>query len=119
METNPIEESRFLDLTSWQLHDLAEIDLPESLEEIDLTANRLSKLDERFSLLLHLRKLSLRQNLIDDQAIEPLTHWNTISGMEVSTILCISYMPFKSLVFFIFTLIFCWCFIIGVAFIPI
>jgi protein phosphatase 1 regulatory subunit 7 len=96
METNPTEESRFLDLTSWQLHDLAEIDLPESLEEIDLTANRLSNLDERISLLSHLRKLSLRQNLIDDQAVEPLTHWTTISGLEVSKILCFSLMPLKS-----------------------
>ncbi|XP_078176975.1 leucine-rich repeat (LRR) family protein [Carex rostrata] len=82
METNPTDESRFLDLTSCQLHDLADIDLPEILEEIDLTANRLTKLDERISLLSHLKKLSLRQNLLDDQAVEPLTHWNAISGLE-------------------------------------
>ena len=48
--------------TSCQLHDLADIDLPEILEEIDLTANCLTKLDERISLLSHLKKLSLRQN---------------------------------------------------------
>ncbi|KAJ3686408.1 hypothetical protein LUZ61_015572 [Rhynchospora tenuis] len=82
METNQTEESRFLDLTSCQLRDLAEIDLSENLEEIDLTANRLSNLDERISRLSHLRKLSLRQNLIDDQAVEPLSHWNEISGLE-------------------------------------
>nr|CAD1823334.1 unnamed protein product [Ananas comosus var. bracteatus] len=39
------EEVRCLDLTSYQLHDLGEVEIPESIEELDLTANRLSKLD--------------------------------------------------------------------------
>jgi protein phosphatase 1 regulatory subunit 7 len=107
METIPTDDARFLDLTSCQLHDLADIDLPEILEEIDLTANRLTKLDERISLLSHLKKLSLRQNLLDDQAVEPLTHWNAISGLEVSRILSFSFMPLKSLPLFFSTLSFC------------
>ncbi|XP_078172300.1 uncharacterized protein LOC144566194 [Carex rostrata] len=77
METNPTDESRFLHLTSCQLHDLADINLPEILEEIDLTANRLTKLDECISLLSHLKKLSLRQNLLTIKLSSP-SH----SGMQ-------------------------------------
>nr|CAD1842208.1 unnamed protein product [Ananas comosus var. bracteatus] len=69
------EEVRCLDLTSCQLHDLGEVEIPESIEELDLTANRLSKLDPRIALLSHLKKLSLRQNLYDDEGIEPLSRW--------------------------------------------
>ncbi|XP_020087987.1 protein phosphatase 1 regulatory subunit pprA isoform X2 [Ananas comosus] len=76
------EEVRCLDLTSYQLHDLGEVEIPESIEELDLTANRLSKLDPRIALLSHLKKLSLRQNLYDDEGIEPLSRWDTISGLH-------------------------------------
>lgn len=71
-----------LDLTSYQLHALDSVELPPSLVELDLTANRLSKLDPRISLLTHLRKLSLRQNLFEDSGVEPLSRWDAISGLE-------------------------------------
>ncbi|KAH9619937.1 hypothetical protein KSS87_019136 [Heliosperma pusillum] len=71
-----------LDLTSYQLHDLESIELPPSLTELDLTANRLSKLDQRISLLTQLKKLSLRQNLFDDSGVAPLCHWDNLSGLE-------------------------------------
>nr|XP_029121304.1 protein phosphatase 1 regulatory inhibitor subunit PPP1R7 homolog [Elaeis guineensis] len=73
---------RCLDLTSFQLHDLGEVEIPESIEELDLTANRLTKLDPRIGLLSHLRKLYLRQNLFDDEGVEPISRWNTISGLH-------------------------------------
>ncbi|CAN1288373.1 Protein phosphatase 1 regulatory inhibitor subunit PPP1R7 homolog [Linum perenne] len=57
-----------LDLTSCQLHDLSSVELPPTLTELDLTANRLSSLDSRISNLSNLTKLSFRQNLIDDAA---------------------------------------------------
>ncbi|CAL1400070.1 unnamed protein product [Linum trigynum] len=71
-----------LDLTSFQLHDLTSVELPPTLTELDLTANRLSGLDPRIAHLANLTKLSLRQNLIDDAAVEPLSHWDLLSGIE-------------------------------------
>ncbi|XP_021723574.1 protein phosphatase 1 regulatory subunit pprA-like [Chenopodium quinoa] len=71
-----------LDLTSYQLHDLDSVEFPPSLVELDLTANRLSQLDPRITLLSHLKKLSLRQNLFDDAGIEPLSNSHAISGLE-------------------------------------
>lgn len=71
-----------LDLTSYQLHDLDSVEFPPGLIELDMTANRLSKLDHRISLLKHLKKLSLRQNLFDDSGVEPLSNWDAISGLE-------------------------------------
>ncbi|KAM0018157.1 putative leucine-rich repeat domain superfamily [Helianthus debilis subsp. tardiflorus] len=71
-----------LDASSYQLHDLDSIEFPPSLIEIDLTANRLNKLDSRISNLPNLKKLSLRQNLFDDAGVEPISHWNTISDLE-------------------------------------
>lgn len=71
-----------LDASSYQLHDLDSIDFPQTLIEIDLTANRLNKLDSRISNLSNLKKLSLRQNLLDDAGVEPISHWNSISGLE-------------------------------------
>ncbi|KAL8234845.1 hypothetical protein R6Q59_020945 [Mikania micrantha] len=71
-----------LDATSYQLHDLDSIEFPPSLIEIDLTANRLNKLDSRISNLSNLKKLSLRQNLLDDAGVEPISQWNGISGLE-------------------------------------
>ncbi|CAH9101941.1 unnamed protein product [Cuscuta epithymum] len=71
-----------LDLTSFQLHDLDAVELPLSLSELDLTANRLSALDPRISGLSNLKKLSFRQNLLTDAAIEPLSSWQTISELE-------------------------------------
>lgn len=89
-ESSPVSESKeddlnstILDLTSFQLHDLDSIELPSSLTELDLTANRLSSLDPRIGELSNLKKLSLRQNLINDAAVESLSHWNALSGLEV------------------------------------
>lgn len=72
-----------LDLTSYQLHDLDSVEFPPNLTELDLTANRLSTLDPRIGNLSHLKKLSLRQNLITDAAVQPLSSWNTLSSLEV------------------------------------
>lgn len=89
-EPSPVSESKeddlnstFLDLTSFQLHDLDSIELPSSLTELDLTANRLTILDPRIGELSNLKKLSLRQNLINNAAVESLSHWNALSGLEV------------------------------------
>lgn len=71
-----------LDITSYQLHDLESIELPPSLVELDLTANRLSTLDSRIAQLSNLKKLSLRQNLFDDAGVDPISHWDAISGLE-------------------------------------
>lgn len=75
-----------LDLTSYQLHDLDSVDLPPSLTELDLTTNRLPALDPRIGRLPNLKKLSLRQNLITDDAVEPLSSWHLISHLEVCAI---------------------------------
>uniref|UniRef100_A0A251J0H3 Protein phosphatase 1 regulatory subunit 7 n=1 Tax=Manihot esculenta TaxID=3983 RepID=A0A251J0H3_MANES len=75
--------STVLDLTSFQLHNLDSVELPLVLTELDLTANRLSSLDPRIALLSNLKKFSLRQNLIDDAAIEPFSGWEALSGLEV------------------------------------
>ncbi|KAG8043185.1 hypothetical protein GUJ93_ZPchr0597g2914 [Zizania palustris] len=45
------EEERCLDLTSCQLHDLSEVEIPPTLEELDLTANRLAAVDPRIGRL--------------------------------------------------------------------
>lgn len=77
------ESSTLLDLTSYQLHDLDSVELPSNLTELDLTANRLSSLDPRIAQLSDLKNLSLRQNLITDAAVVPLSSWNTLSSLEV------------------------------------
>ncbi|KAL5771156.1 hypothetical protein ACOSP7_015310 [Xanthoceras sorbifolium] len=74
--------STVLDLTSFQLHDLVSIEIPPTLTELDLTANRLSSLDPRISHLSNLKKLSFRQNLIEDAAVEPISRWDALSGLE-------------------------------------
>lgn len=71
-----------LDITSYQLHDLDSIDLPPSLIELDLTANRLSTLDTRICHLANLKKLDLRQNLFKDEGVEPISHWTEISDLQ-------------------------------------
>lgn len=53
------EEDRILDLTSCQLRNLEEVDLPSLLTELDLTANRLSELDSRIGTLSCLQVLWL------------------------------------------------------------
>jgi protein phosphatase 1 regulatory subunit 7 len=75
--------STILDLTSYQLHNLDSVELPSNLTELDLTANRLSTLDPRIAQLSDLKKLSLRQNLITDSGVEPLSSWNALSYLEV------------------------------------
>lgn len=84
--TEEVEEdiNTALDLTSYQLHDLDSVELPPTLVELDLTANRLSQLDPRITLLSHLKKLSLRQNLFDDAGIDSLSSSHAISGLEVN-----------------------------------
>ncbi|XP_010253998.1 PREDICTED: protein phosphatase 1 regulatory subunit pprA-like [Nelumbo nucifera] len=84
-EGGTVEENSscsYLDLTSYQLHDLDGIELPPSLFELDLTANRLCTLDPRIALLRELKKLYLRQNLFDDAGIEPISRWDSISALE-------------------------------------
>ncbi|CAN8252372.1 unnamed protein product [Cochlearia groenlandica] len=81
--TEEIDDSgNILDLSSYQLHSLEEIELSPTLIELDLTANRLSGLDSRISQLSTLKKFSLRQNLIDDSAVEPLSRWDALSDLE-------------------------------------
>lgn len=77
------DSANVLDLTSCQLHSLDSVELPPTLTELDLTANRLSGLDARIAQLSALKKLSLRQNLIDDSAVEPLSRWDALSDLEV------------------------------------
>ncbi|KAL1164568.1 hypothetical protein V6Z11_A06G077600 [Gossypium hirsutum] len=71
-----------LDLTSFQLPDLDSVELPPNLIDLDLTTNRLSKLDSRIANLINLRKLSFRQNLFNDAAIEPISSWESLTGLE-------------------------------------
>ncbi|KAL3747436.1 hypothetical protein ACJRO7_016255 [Eucalyptus globulus] len=71
-----------LDLTSCQLHDLTSVELPPTLIELDLTANRLASLDPRIGQLSNLKKLSFRQNLIDDAAAAAISGWEALSGLE-------------------------------------
>ncbi|EPS60921.1 hypothetical protein M569_13879, partial [Genlisea aurea] len=79
---NDEEAETVLDLTSCQLRDLDSVELPATLTEIDLTANRLTELDGRISHLSRLKKLSLRQNLFDDAGVSPLSSWTTISSLQ-------------------------------------
>lgn len=115
LETNPDQDDQTveidlsstttLDLTSFQLHDLESVELPSSLTELDLTANRLSKLDPRISNLINLTKLSFRQNLIDDAAIEAISRWDSLSGLEVIVFVSFGYLTpsiYLSLFFSIF-----------------
>lgn len=90
MENNDVEDEKIeldpsttiLDLTSFQLHDLDSVEFPSRLTELDLTANRLSHLDSRIAHLSDLKKLSFRQNLIDDAAFEPFSRWDALSGLQ-------------------------------------
>ncbi|KAF5932388.1 hypothetical protein HYC85_028559 [Camellia sinensis] len=54
-EDDESSSATVLDLTSFQLHDLDSVELPPSLTELDLTANRLSTLDLRIAHLSNLR----------------------------------------------------------------
>ncbi|KAK1354799.1 Protein phosphatase 1 regulatory subunit pprA [Heracleum sosnowskyi] len=82
MANDDDESSTILDLTSCQLRDLSSIELPPTLTELDLTCNRLKTLDSRIGDLVNLKKLSFRQNLLDDSGIEPLCHWTSISELQ-------------------------------------
>lgn len=81
-EDDESSSATVLDLTSFQLHDLDSVELPPSLTELDLTANRLSTLDLRIAHLSNLKKLSLRQNLFHDAGIDPISGWHEISDLE-------------------------------------
>ncbi|XP_022553553.2 protein phosphatase 1 regulatory inhibitor subunit PPP1R7 homolog [Brassica napus] len=61
---------------------LDSIELPPTLTDLDLTVNRLSELDSRIAHLSMLKKLSLRQNLIEHSAVEPLSRWDALSDLE-------------------------------------
>ncbi|KAL3649997.1 hypothetical protein CASFOL_006400 [Castilleja foliolosa] len=76
------DESTVLDLTSYQLRDLGSVELPPSLTELDLTANRLTALDPRIAQLSNLKKLSLRQNLLNDDSILLLSTSHSISATQ-------------------------------------
>lgn len=76
------DDDAVLDLTGSQLHDLADVEIPVTLKELDLTTNRLTVLDDRIGSLSQLRKLSLRQNLLTDEAVYPLAHWPAITGLQ-------------------------------------
>ncbi|XP_057968438.1 protein phosphatase 1 regulatory inhibitor subunit PPP1R7 homolog [Malania oleifera] len=81
-DTPDDSSSTVLDLTSCQLHDLSSVEIPPTLTELDLTANRLSTLDPRIGLLSDLKKLSFRQNLIEDAGVDPISQWHALSGIE-------------------------------------
>lgn len=49
------DDDSILDLTSFQLHDLTDVDLPLTLAELDLTSNRLASIDPRIASLSHLQ----------------------------------------------------------------
>ncbi|KAH7415993.1 hypothetical protein KP509_14G070200 [Ceratopteris richardii] len=76
------EEGLVLDLTGSQLHDLQDVELPVTLCELDLTANRLSTLDTRLASISSLCKLSLRQNLLTDASLSPLPEWTSLSSLQ-------------------------------------
>lgn len=78
-------EATVLDLTGCQLRDLSSLELPSTLTDLDLTTNRLTALDPRISHLSNLQKLSFRQNLLNDDSIQQLSSWDTISGLQVIT----------------------------------
>nr|XP_011468505.1 PREDICTED: protein phosphatase 1 regulatory subunit pprA-like [Fragaria vesca subsp. vesca] len=77
-EDNDYSSSTVLDLISCQLHDLNSVDLPPSL-----TANRLSSLDTHIATLFNLTKLSFRQNLFKDAAVEPISAWIALFGLKI------------------------------------
>lgn len=58
------DEDQILDLTSCQLRNLEEVDLPSMLTELDLTANRLSELDPRIGTLSCLQVLRLLLHVV-------------------------------------------------------
>uniref|UniRef100_A0A7R9V1C1 Protein phosphatase 1 regulatory subunit 7 n=1 Tax=Chlamydomonas euryale TaxID=1486919 RepID=A0A7R9V1C1_9CHLO len=64
----PAVDPTVLDLTNGHINDaqLAETEMPEGLELLDLTCNRLEKLDPRILALKGLRTVNLRQNLLTD-----------------------------------------------------
>lgn len=49
------EEETILDLTSFQLHDLSDVELLPTLTELDLTSNRLTAIDPRIATLSQLQ----------------------------------------------------------------
>ncbi|KAG0498184.1 hypothetical protein HPP92_002510 [Vanilla planifolia] len=71
---------RCLDLTSFQLHDLGEVEIPEDLVEL-ISGLIGSQVDPRIGLLCILRSFP-SANLFDDEGIEPLCGWTAISGCK-------------------------------------
>lgn len=76
------EEGTILDLTSFQLHDLSDVELLPTLTELDLTCNRLTAIDPRIATLSQLQKLSFEQNLLADDAVNVLSEWTTLHGLQ-------------------------------------
>lgn len=78
------EEKDVLDVTGNQLKDLVDIDLPDTLTELDLTTNRLSSIDPRIGALPRLVKLSLRQNLLTDATAADVSVHSGFSSLKVN-----------------------------------
>lgn len=94
-EEEEVPQGRCLNLTGCHLHDLGDVDIPEDLVELDLTDNRISKLDPRIGHLAQLRKLSLERNLFDDEDVYPISRWHTVDGLIVKPSI-LSFLVFKS-----------------------
>lgn len=77
------EEKDVLDVTGNQLKDLTDIDLPDTLTELDLTTNRLSSIDPRIGALPRLVKLSLRQNLLTDATAADVSVHSGFTSLKV------------------------------------
>eukprot|EP00958_Prasinococcus_capsulatus_P024837 scaffold3969_cov363-Prasinococcus_capsulatus_cf.AAC.5 len=60
------DEDGILDLTNSQLHSLTKVKVKESLREIDLTANRLTELEDKLGNPSELKILSLQKNQLSN-----------------------------------------------------
>ncbi|GMH35388.1 hypothetical protein BSKO_03256 [Bryopsis sp. KO-2023] len=73
-----------LDLTNEHLPSLANVIIEPTLTDIDLTCNRLNEIDPRIVALVGLRKLSLRQNLIENaDVVDDFQSKNCLEDLEL------------------------------------